>query len=73
MTSSQGFFDVDEEVGRGTMLGGSWLDKMGMPFSLLDELNGCNDVVAESDACPFKGGCSVYFRNSLSPCLHSLY
>lgn len=55
------------------MLGVSCVAMIGTPFNLFDELNGCDGVFAESSACPFKGGCSVYFRNNLSPCLHSLY
>ena len=42
---------------------------MGMPFKRFDELCGCEGIVTETVECPFMGGCSLYFKKSLSPCL----
>ena len=44
--------------------------EMDAPFKRFDELCGCEGIVTETVECPFMGGCSLYFRKSLSPCLH---
>ncbi len=43
---------------------------MGTPFRRFDELCGCEGVVCDTVECPFMGGCSLYFKKSLSPCLY---
>lgn len=50
-------------------MGKSSVDRMGIPFKRFDELCGCEGVVTEAVECPFIGGCSLYFKKSLSPCL----
>ena len=50
-------------------MGISSVGRMGKPFKRFDELCGCDGVVSEIVECPFIGGCSLYFKKSLSPCL----
>lgn len=50
-------------------MGKSSVGKMGIPFKRFDELCGCEGVVTGAVECPFMGGCSLYFKKSLSPCL----
>ena len=57
------------EVWGGGAIGRSSVGRMGIPFKRLDELCGCEGVVVETVECPFMGGCSLYFKKSLSPCL----
>lgn len=51
-------------------MGKSSIGWMGIPFNRFDELCGCEGIVTETVVCPFIGGCSLYFKNSLSPCLN---
>lgn len=46
----------------------SSVGRMGIPFKRFDELCGCEGVTGAVE-CPFMGGCSLYFKKSLSPCL----
>lgn len=50
-------------------MGKSSVGKIGIPFRRFDELCGCKGVVIGAVECPFIGGCSLYFKKSLSPCL----
>lgn len=50
-------------------MGKSSVGRMGTPFKRFDELCGCEGVVEGAAECPFIGGCSPYFKKSLSPCL----
>ena len=50
-------------------MGKSSVGCMGIPFRRFDELCGCEGIVTETVECPFMGGCSLYFKKSLSPCL----
>lgn len=45
------------------------MGSIGSPFSLLEELCGCDGVDGATFEWPFIGACSLYLRNSLSPCL----
>ena len=51
-------------------MGRSSVGRMGIPFKRFDDLCGCDGVVSETVECPFIGGCSLYFKKSLSPCLN---
>ena len=57
------------EVGGGGAMGKSSVGSMGTPFKRFDELCGWEEVVTGAVECPFIGGCSLYFRKSLSPYL----
>lgn len=50
-------------------MGKSSVGRMGIPFKRFDELCGCEGLVTGAVECPFIGGCSLYFKKSLSPCL----
>ena len=50
-------------------MGKSSVGRIGIPFKRFDELCGCEGTVTETVECPFMGGCSLYFKKSLSPCL----
>ena len=57
------------EVWGGGAMGKSSVGRMGMPFKRFDELWGCEGMATGAVECPFIGGCSLYFKKSLSPCL----
>lgn len=50
-------------------MGKSSVGMIGTPFKRFDELCSCEGIVTETVECPFMGGCSPYFKKSLSPCL----
>lgn len=51
-------------------MGRSSVGRTGRPFSLLDELCGCEGVDNETAEWPLMGGWSSYLRYNLSPCLY---
>lgn len=51
-------------------MGRSSVGRTGRPFSLLDELCGCEGVDTETAEWPLMGGWSSYLRYNLSPCLY---
>ena len=51
------------------MMGKSSVGRMGIPFKRFEELCGCEGLAMGAVECPFIGGCWLYFKKSLSPCL----
>lgn len=51
-------------------MGKSSVGRIGTPFKRFDELCGCEGIISGAVECPFIGGCSLYFKKSLSPCLY---
>ena len=53
-------------------MGRSSVGRISIPFRRFEELCGCEGVVTGAVECPFMGGCSLYFKKSLSPCLEKV-